>query len=142
MTDRQIEIIENSWDFLLLNPEETSELFYTKLFSLDPGLRVLFGEDISSQAQKLTSMITFVVHKLNDLDEIMSDVKELGVRHKKYGVKQEYFAIVEVALLWTLESRLGKLWNTETKDAWAKIYSILSKTMMEAVDESQPIVAQ
>src|SRR5688572_20924660 len=103
MTARQIEIIENSWDILLLNPEEASEIFYTRLFFLDPRLRSLFGEDINSQAQKLTSMITFVVHKLHDLEKVMADVKELGLRHKKYGVSTEYFATLESALLLTLE---------------------------------------
>lgn len=69
LTNRQIEVIENSWDILLLNPEVTSEVFYSRLFLLDPSLRLLFKEDIYSQTQKLTSMITFIVHKLNSLEE-------------------------------------------------------------------------
>src|SRR5688572_33507128 len=107
MTARQIEIIENSWDFILLNPEEASEIFYTRLFFLDPNLRQLFKEDISSQAKKLISLITFVVHKLNDMDEIMSDVRDLGLRHKKYNVRPENFDTVASSLLWTLENKLG-----------------------------------
>lgn len=139
MTHRQIEIIENSWDVILLNPEEASEIFYTRLFFLNPGLRPLFKEDISSQAQKLISTITFIVHKLNDLEGILEDVKDLGLRHQKYNVKPEDFTIVGSALLWTLENRLGELWDNETKQAWATIYSILSKVMIEAIDKPQPI---
>ena len=138
MTPRQIEIIENSWDVLLLNPEEASEIFYSRLFFLDPKLRPLFKEDISSQAQKLVSTITFIVHKLHDLDEVLEDVRELGLRHQQYNVKPEDFITVASALLWTLESRLGKLWDKETKDAWITIYSTLSNTMIDAVAKAQP----
>lgn len=139
MTQRQIELIEDSWDFILLDPQGAGELFYSKLFSLEPSLRHLFKGDISLQSQKLISMITFFVHKVNDLDEILSDVKDLGMRHKKYDVKPEYFATVASALLWTLENKLGKMWGEETKDAWVTMYTILSKAMIEAVGESQTI---
>jgi methyl-accepting chemotaxis protein len=139
MTSRQIEIIENSWDVVLLNPEEASEIFYTKLFSIEPGLRFLFKEDISSQAHKLVSMITFVVHKLDNLEEVMEDVRDLGLRHKKYQVKPEYFESLASALLWTLENRLGKAWNDETKEAWVTIYSTLANGMINAVNESQSV---
>ena len=142
MTLKQIEIIENSWDIILHTPEEASEIFYARLFSLDPSLRQLFKEDISSQAQKLVSTITFVVHKLHDLEEIMADVRELGLRHKSYNVRPEYFPTVGSALLWTLENRLGKLWNEETKEAWVTIYSILSKAMIDTVEETQPVALQ
>ena len=138
MTHRQIEIIENSWDILLLHPEEASETFYARLFFLDPSLRLLFGEDINSQAQKLVAMITFIVHKLNDLDDIMADVKDLGLRHKEYKVRPEHFVSLSSALLWTLEKRLGKLWDDETKVAWATIYDIISKPMIDAVSTPQP----
>ena len=139
MTSRQIEIIENSWDFILLDPQGAGEIFYSKLFTLEPSLRRLFNEDIKSQSQKLISMITFFVHKVNDLDELMSDVRDLGVRHKKYNVRQEHFTIVATALLWTLENKLGKSWDEETKNAWVTMYSIISKTMIDAVNESQTV---
>jgi len=139
MTPRQIEIIENSWDFILLDPQAAGELFYSKLFAFEPSLRMLFTGDIKSQSEKLVSMITFFVHKVNDMDELMSDVRDLGVRHKKYNVKPEYFAIVASALLWTLENKLGKSWDEETKEAWVTMYSIISKTMIDAVNESQAV---
>ena len=142
MTSRQIEIIENSWDMVLLYPEEASEMFYERLFFLNPKLRPLFKEDISSQAQKLISTITFIVHKLHDLDEILEDVRELGVRHQRYNVKPEDFITVASALLWTLESRLGNLWDTETKEAWITIYSTLSNTMIDAMTKAQSTVLQ
>ncbi|GHN02421.1 hemoglobin [Cytophagales bacterium WSM2-2] len=132
MTPKQIELIEDSWDFILMNTDEAGIIFYKRLFELNPALRPLFKEDIKSQAQKLVSLITFAVHKLNNFNEIVSDVKALGLRHKGYKVKPEYYITVAEALLWTLESGLGNEWNEEVKEAWIKLYETLSKIMLEA----------
>lgn len=135
MTQKQIELVENSWDYFLLNTQEAGLVFYNKLFEIDPSLRDLFKADIKSQSQKLISLITFAVHKLQNFSEIISDVKALGVRHKNYKVKKEYYSTVGEALLWTLKSGLGNQWNDETKDAWETLYGILSNVMIDAAQE-------
>ena len=94
MTPKQIKLVEGSWDFVITNTEEAGEIFYGKLFELDPSLRALFKEDIKTQSQKLVSLLTFAVSKLNNLEEILPDVKALGKRHIKYNVKPEHYATV------------------------------------------------
>ena len=140
MTPKQIELVENSWDFIIANTTEAGLIFYNKLFELDPSLRELFKGDIKSQSQKLISLITFAVHKLNSLDEIMADVRALGVRHNKYRVKQEHYAIVAHALLWTLEKALGNQWTEDLKAAWVTLYTVLSKTMIEAAQQERVVI--
>ena len=140
MTQKQIELVENSWDYIILNAQEAGMNFYKKLFELDPALRQMFREDVRSQSQKLVSLITFVVHKLNNMNEVIADVKALGKRHKNYHVKTEHYSLVGQALLWTLEKGLGEQWNDETQSAWRAVYSILSDTMIKASRESEPSV--
>ncbi len=135
MTQEQINLVEDSWDFIILNTSEAGKIFYTKLFELDPFLQSLFKEDIESQSRKLVSMITFVVHKLNNLDEVINDVIALGKRHAGYKVKKEYYGTVAAALLWTLEQALQERWNEEMKGAWVAVYTILSETMIKAMQE-------
>jgi PAS domain S-box-containing protein len=132
LTSKQIELVENSWDYILLNSPETGAVFYKKLFSIDPGLRQLFKGDINTQSQKLVAMITFAVHKLNNMEEVISDVKALGIHHKNNLVETEHYQTVASALLWTLEKALGQDWNEEVKDAWTAVYTALSVTMIEA----------
>ncbi len=133
LTSHQIKLVESSWDYILINSKEAGTIFYEKLFSIAPELRELFKGDINSQSQKLISLITFAVHKLNNFNEIVSDVIALGIRHKGYKVKPEHFPIVGEALLWTLGKGLGDRWNEETKLAWATTYNTLAKTMIEAI---------
>ena len=136
LTSKQIELVENSWDYVLLNSQETGAVFYKKLFEIDPGLRQLFKGEIHAQSQKLVAMITFAVHKLNNLNEIIADVKTLGVHHHQNSVKPEHYASVAVALLWTIENALGKEWNNEIKEAWMAVYTALAKTMIGAQNNS------
>jgi len=134
LTSKQIELVENSWDYVLLNSHETGAIFYKKLFSIDPELRQLFKGDINTQSQKLVAMITFAVHKLNNLEEIVSDVKTLGIHHKKNLVESRHYATVASALLWTLENVLGEAWSDDVKEAWSAVYTTLSITMMAAAE--------
>lgn len=136
MTPGQIELIENSWDFILQNANEAGSIFYSRLFEIDPKLRPLFGEDIESQSKKLVALITFAVHKLNNLEEIVADVKALGIRHRKYKVQREHYATVANALLWTLEKALSTQWTEEMENAWIEVYTLLSQTMIEAAEET------
>ena len=135
LTSKQIESVENSWDYVLLNSENTGAVFYKKLFELNDDLRQLFKGDIKTQSQKLVAMITFAVHKLNNLEEIISDVKALGVQHQKISVRPEHYATAATALIWTLEQALGKHWNEEVKEAWVAVYTTLSRTMIEAAQQ-------
>src|SRR5437879_9110185 len=101
MTSMEIEMIENSWDYIILNVEEAGELFYSRLFEIRPELTSLFKSDVRDQSRKLTAMITFLVHKLNTLDEVKKDIVALAQRHNNYKVKTEYYETVGAALLWT-----------------------------------------
>jgi hemoglobin-like flavoprotein len=135
MTQRQIELVENSWDFILINTHDMGLIFYNKLFELNPDLRRLFKEDIKSQSQKLVAMITFAVHKLHNFQQIALDVEALGRRHGKYNVDANHYATVAEALLWTLKKGLGKAWDDETSEAWMSLYRILSDIMIKAAEK-------
>lgn len=136
MTPKQIELVESSWDFVLLNTKNAGAIFYSRLFAIAPELKPLFKENPEAQAQKLIALITFAVHKLNTINEIVNDVKSLGKRHKNYNVKPEHYAIVAEALLWTLEKALQDKWNEEMKEAWVTVYTLLSSTMISAAQEA------
>ena len=107
MTDRQIQLIEETWDYVILNTEKAGELFYTRLFERYPEVRPLFKSSMDEQSRKLIALITFAVNKLRNLDTIVADVQALGKRHVAYGVQDRHYATVGEALLWTLEQGLG-----------------------------------
>ena len=116
--------------------DKAAELFYGKLFELDPNLKPLFKGDMQEQGKKLMTMITVAVNGLNDLEKIVSAVKALGVRHVGYGVKDSHYDTVGSALIWTLGKGLGEEFTDALKAAWIKVYTLLATTMKEAAAES------
>lgn len=124
--------MQATWEKVVPISDTAAALFYGKLFELDPSLKPLFTSDIKEQGKKLMQMITIAVRGLNDLDKLVPAVQELGRRHVGYGVKDEHYATVGTALLWTLEKGLGDAFTPDVKEAWATVYGILADTMKQA----------
>jgi nitric oxide dioxygenase len=77
-------------------------------------------------------MIAVAVNGLDRLDELVPAVRQLGVRHARYGVEDRHYDTVAEALLWTLERGLGSDFTPAVKDAWTTVYGVLATTMKEA----------
>lgn len=132
MTPEQITLVQDSWAKVVPISETAAELFYGKLFELDPEVKPLFKTDIKEQGKKLMQMITVAVNGLTKLEEIVPAVQAMGKRHAAYGVKEEHYDTVATALLWTLEQGLKEAFTPETKEAWTETYTLLAATMKEA----------
>ena len=133
MTTKQIDLIKSSWSLVATMDQETvGALFYNRLFELSPEVRLLFHTPIPQQSKKLLGTLAFVISKLDKLDDILGEVVKLSQRHAGYGVKEEHYAVVGDALLWTLERGLGSQWNEELKQAWSDCYFLLATAMINA----------
>ena len=132
MTPEQIELVQSSWEKVKPISEKAAELFYGKLFELNPGFKVLFPNDMVEQGRKLMAMINTAVNSLKNLEAVVPAVEEMGKRHVKYGVEDEDYDVVGEALLWTLEAGLGDAFTDDVKAAWTETYVVLSTTMKNA----------
>ncbi len=132
MTNEEIELVKSSWAKVVPISDKAAELFYGKLFELDPELKKLFPEDMEGQGKKLMMMINTAVNGLDRLDEIVPAVESLGERHVGYGVTDKDYDTVGEALIWTLEQGLGDDFTDDVKSAWVDVYTILADTMKGA----------
>ncbi|MBX3500543.1 MAG: hemin receptor [Alphaproteobacteria bacterium] len=132
MTPEQIALVRSSFASVVPIKETAADLFYSRLFELDPSLKPLFKGDMKEQGLKLMAMIGTAVGGLDRLDSIVPAVQALGRRHVGYGVKTEHYDTVGSALLWTLEQGLGAAFTPEVKSAWNSAYGVLAGTMKEA----------
>ncbi|MEO8279391.1 MAG: globin family protein [Ideonella sp.] len=132
MQIHQIQLVRSS--FALVSPiaSQAAALFYGRLFDTDPSLRPLFGDDIAIQGARLMSMIGAAVGLLDRPNALIPVLQKLGARHVGYGVVEAHYATVGNALMWTLEQGLGDAFTAETRAAWAEMYGIVSRTMIEA----------
>ena len=134
MTPTQVKLVQESFEKVVPIADKAADIFYTKLFELDPTLKTMFKTDLAEQGKKLMTMLGTAVGGLNHLDKIVPAVQELGKRHVDYGVKPDHYNTVATALLYTLETGLGSAWTPEVKEAWIAVYVLLSQTMKDAAD--------
>ncbi len=132
ITARQKELVQSTFAKVAPIAEQAAEIFYNKLFELDPQLKPMFKGDIKEQGKKLMTMLAAAVKGLDDLDALVPVVQDLGKRHVGYGVKDTHYDTVAAALLSTLEVGLGDAWTDEVKDSWVAVYTVLATTMKDA----------
>jgi nitric oxide dioxygenase len=130
ITEKQITLIKNSW-CCAINAEKAGKLFYERLFEVAPGLRHHFQGEIKFQARKLFHMVTLIVTKVHELDQILEEVKSLARRHDRYGAEPAHYKVVGECLLWTLEKINPDKWNEETREAWVTVYDLIADTMIK-----------
>ncbi|WP_413437937.1 globin family protein [Sulfuriferula sp. GW1] len=132
MTPEQITLVRSSWQQVLPIKDTAADLFYTRLFELDPSLRSQFKGDMAEQGRKLMTMINTVVNNLDQLGPILGTVADLGRRHVGYGVKDHHYDTVGEALIWTLGQGLGEGFTPAVKLAWINAYITLATAMKQA----------
>ena len=132
LTETEIEHVRGTWAEVAKISDKAAELFYGKLFELDPALQPLFKGDMTEQGKKLMQMIGVAVAHLDRLGEVVPAVQALGRRHVGYGVVDSHYDTVGAALLWTLGAGLGEAFTPEVETAWTKTYTTLATVMKDA----------
>ena len=132
MTRDEADIVRSTWRTVLPVGDTFAELFYGRLFAVDPSLRKLFRDDMVEQGRNLTAMLSVAAANVGKPERITVALRQLGQRHRAYGVKPEHFAKVEDALLFALQHALIDVFTPEVKAAWQAAYVLLSSTMLEA----------
>lgn len=132
MTPEQKSLVKSSWQSVVPIADTAAELFYAKLFELDPSVKPLFKGNMQEQGAKLMKMINTAVNGLDRLEAIVPALQDLGRRHVGYGIRDEHYDTVGSALIWTLEQGLGEAFTPKVKDAWVTVYGILAGTMKDA----------
>lgn len=136
MTPQQIELISQTWRTVATLGDAAAELFYQRLFEIDPSTKPLFaGTDMSAQSQKLLDALGFVVENAEQPEKLVPLLQELGRRHVAYGVEDRQYQTVGAALLWTLEQGLGAAFTNDVRGAWTAAYSLVADTMVQAAQD-------
>ena len=136
MTPEQVKLVQDSWAKVVPISETAAELFYGKLFELDPDVRSMFKGDMKEQGRKLMAILNTAVNSLTNVEAIVPAIQEMGKRHVQYGVKDSHYDTVGEALIWTLGAGLKDAFTDETKEAWIGVYTLVADTMKTAAAET------
>jgi len=136
ITEQQKELVKQTWIQVVPIADTAAELFYGRLFELEPEYKALFKNDMTEQGKKLMKTINIAVEALDNLEPLIPVLKQMGADHAGFGVKDRDYNVVGAALLWTLEKGLGEAFTDEVKNAWGAVYEVLASVMKEGAAES------
>jgi len=117
--------------FLRVEPalDLVAQLFFLKLFRLDPSLRKKFTGPVEVQARKFAAGAKLAMISLGHEDGLAPTLKLLGARHRQIGIRSRHYRTMSRALVWTLERSLEKSFDRDTKDAWNTLLAYFTKVM-------------
>jgi hemoglobin-like flavoprotein len=138
MTPEQVNLVRLTFAQALDRKIEVGKLFYDRLFAIAPDTRAMFGNDMEAQARKLMDTLALAIGSLRDTPSLVGMLEALAQRHVTYGVRDEHYAKVGEALLWTLEKSFGAAFTEEARSAWATLYGIVADTMRKTASVGSP----
>lgn len=65
LTEADKQAIKDSWRLVVPIAETATDLFYKRLFELQPSYRAYFKGDMQTQKRKLFTMLAFIVKALD-----------------------------------------------------------------------------
>lgn len=131
MTPDELDHVARSATVVEAHGERFATSFYRHLFTNWPDTRHLFPDDLGAQRSKLTAEVVFLAEVASDFEGFVARARELGARHREYGVSADHYAAVEAALLHGLADVLGDGFTDAVADAWRRLYRIIAETMLD-----------
>jgi len=132
LSAEQIQLITESWACVVPIKEQAAEMFYARLFELDPNVKPLFKGKLDYQGDKLMTTLNVIVNSLDNLTEVEGMLQAMGKRHIIYKVEAAHYETVGAALIWVLEQGLGDSFTAEVREAWVIAYGLIAETMKQA----------
>jgi hemoglobin-like flavoprotein len=129
VTERQKQIISESFPLIREIAVPVTLLFYGRLFDLDPSLRRLFKIGMKEQSKKLFAMLDAIVEGIDDWERIVPVLRELGQRHVAYGVKEQHYDTLCSALVWAFGQALQLGFDDEVRAAWTTVIRAVNEQM-------------
>jgi hemoglobin-like flavoprotein len=130
MRPDQIACIREAFDRLWPVNRRFADLFYARLFELDPTARTLFRGDLEGLKTKLLSMLATIVGAADRPEIFDSVVEDLGRRHALFGVTPAQYSAVGEALIWSLGEALGPALTRSRREAWSDFYKVIQPSML------------
>ncbi|XP_069805806.1 neuroglobin [Dendropsophus ebraccatus] len=146
LSEPQKQLIRGTWRLVSQDQIHHGTVLFTRLFELEPDLVFLFHYDsadfssvreclgsseFTEHIRKVMTVIDAAVQSLDSLPSLEEYLSGLGRKHRTSGVRLESFNTVGESLLFALESGLGDMFTSDTRQAWSQLYAIVVGAMSQ-----------
>lgn len=127
-----VEIIRSSFALVEPQAEDLGRHFYATLFSRAPETRDLFPVNMEVQRSRLLRALVHVVQMVDQTDDLVPFLQQLGRDHRKFGVLAQHYDAVGAALLSAIAHYAGAAWTPQVAKAWTDAYGVVAGAMRDA----------
>lgn len=109
LTPHQVALVQSTFRTVQPMTTTAAELFYKRLFEIEPAAAALFKGDMSRQGRKFMEVLAAAVGSLHSMSTLVPFVQRLGLRHAACGVEPEHYDSVQPCLSGCLPMMLPRL---------------------------------
>jgi NAD(P)H-flavin reductase/hemoglobin-like flavoprotein len=131
--------LKASWANVVAAGDDVPLYFYSHLFLSHPEVRAMFPIQMSGQRDKLVAALGAVVSNVDEIDNVIPLLEQLGRDHRRFSVVTEHYSAVGASLLATLKKFLGHSWTPDLADTWAQAYGLVAKVMVAAAEQHEEV---
>ena len=132
-----VRLIRESYAVVQPRAEEAVRFLYATLFAIAPATRELFAANMEMQYGRLLRALTHIVQKIDQPDDLLPFLRQLGRDHRKFGVLTQHYDAMGTALVTALKQYAGQAWTPQVEKAWIDAYGLIVKAMLEAADDDR-----
>lgn len=132
-----VRLVRESWAAVEPYASSVAEYFYATLFSIAPATRELFPVNMQVQRSRLLRALVHVVQLVDQPDDLLPFLRQLGRDHRKFGVVASQYEAVGMALLASVKQYARRAWTEEVERAWAEAYTIMARAMLESANADE-----
>lgn len=124
-------------DLIGTDPDRFARNVYSRLFTIDPDLRELFGASLTAQQQAFYHVIDHVLEVIPDPqthEALVDFLAQLGRDHRKFGVLPEHYHAMFTALMGEFEKLLGPYWDAEAQRDIGQAMMLVTGVMRGAAE--------
>lgn len=129
--------LKETWALAGSLGDEVPQFFYSHLFLSHPELRSMFPVSMATQRDRLVGALGRIVSRVDQLDEVVGFIEQLGRDHRRFEVIATHYNAVGASLLATLQHFLGERWTDEVAADWAEAYGLIATVMVKAAEEAE-----
>ncbi len=129
MEPTQIKLLQQTFKKIEPVATETGELFYARLFEMDPSMRQLFKGDLKTQARMVMTAIGLTIKGLDQPEAVKVTLQEIGQRHIGYGAIPNDFDMFGAALMWAFRQSVPDEWTDDVETAWVQAFEFIRQNM-------------
>jgi NAD(P)H-flavin reductase/hemoglobin-like flavoprotein len=127
-------LVKEAFSILTENAEAAMEHFYARLFVRYPEIRSMFPHAMHDHMERVFAALTRIVWAIDNPDSLTAYLSQLGLAHRKFGVKERHYEPFITVLAETVRHFSGPGWTTQTQAAFQAALGRAASVMLAAAE--------